>query len=856
MGKLNPFILVRKNSLPKASIELKREGSITLLLNKIEKNNSLFLKNKENTIELLENQIAYSFDNNLLNLKRVIYNEQYNKFINILNKIKVSLNPEMEQALKELHKYWENKHLLNQNYNQLFENLSVESREILHEASNSKIIQDYLLMIQPNIYKKLQSYKEMNAKDHKNKERKLDDTLYKVLARASLKTSPFANMTRVGLVERASSKKEKLEEVSANINFSNEVKINYTFLNRLIFEFLLKEDSFYFITNYRTPPLSIEIQDNANIVNFVSTQDDKKSVKIFETSEILKKLKIPTKLAAFLKDNSVKKNFNLNDISLVLDNKLSNLELIELAKKYVEIGLLVPTIGFSQLDDNDFFLEMNEIGKKFLNKDSFNRLNDIINQLILTKEKLQFVETIEDRDCIYRELGEFLDSIEETKNISMSVNHIYYEDGVLTNEFPVNNLCTQSDINILSNIQKITLLFDVSLRMRLELGERVFLSGVQSLNSDFFTILFETSKDILSYWSDPLYIGSNIKSSWIKKLDSLKIRFINDLRELTSVSNHTIDITNLINEYVEKIPKQLILRADLSSSFFVQKNGEKLIINNIYDGQEKYKARFMDYFKEFLEQDAEYKKFEEEYYMDQGYHEYTENFGFNGNVKSIFLPNRVTTVGTGRKRFSTIAKNYLEIEELGIKVDPICNFITFFERSTKKEVKVLYRGSLIPTAMPGYISTLLQLFSSGRMTFKFSDLLCHESIPKLTIGNIVLSRKKESLSKYKNLFLAKDLEAAEYHKKINTFFWKNDLPTNFFVVAKRDLSDKQFRFVDFKPFYVDITNPVSLKIFVKEIIKKYQDEDFEGLYIEENLGNEGNFAIEYDLELYKVGGKI
>ncbi|MEB2300174.1 hypothetical protein LAV72_11140 [Lysinibacillus xylanilyticus] len=855
MGKLNPFILVRRNTLPKTSIELEKKKEICLLFEKMKTNDLLFLENKESAIELLEKKIAKSFDNNLLNLKRIIFNENYKKYINFIEK-NDRLEDEVKQALRKLQKYWEMKNLLNQEYHALYEDLNVESRETLHLAANSKFIQDYLLMIQPNIYPKLKSYKETDVQDHKSRARKLDDTLFKVLARASIKTSPFANMTRVGLVEQTRSIKSNLGKLDLNANFANEIKINYTFLNRLIFEFLLQEDDFYLLTNYRTPPLSIENQKNAAIVNFVSTQDERKSAKIFETSEVLKKLKIPTELAAFLKKNSVKRDFDLSDISKALDNKLSNKELIALARKYVEIGLLVPTIGFSQCDDNEFFSEIINIGKKFLKEKNLNRLHNIIDQLIITKEKLHTVNSIEERNSIYRELETYLNTNDETKNIGMCVNHIFYEDGIITDKIPVINLYSQSDLDILSNLQKITLLFDVSVRMRLELGERVSQRGVNSLNSDFFTLLFETSKDILSYWSDPLYIGDNIKSIWIKKLDSLKIGFINELQELVSTSDVSVDITNLVNNYVEKIPQQLISRTDLSSSFFIQKNGDQLIINNIYDGQEKYKARFMDYFKEYLENDANYKLFEQEYYLNQGYYEYTENFGFNGNIKSIYLPRRVTTVGTGRKRFSQIAKNFTEIEEFGVTIDPVCHFITFFDRATNADIKVLFRGSLIPTAMPGYISTLLQLFSSGRMTFKFSDLACNDSGPRLTMGNVIISRKKESLSKYRDLFLADDVDGPEYHRKINEYFWKNNLATKFFVVAKRDFSDKQFKFVDFKPFYVDVANPISLRIFVKEIVKKYQDENYENLFIEENLGDDQNFATEFDLELYKEGGQV
>lgn len=109
---------------------------------------------------------------------------------------------------------------------------------------------------------------------------------------------------------------------------------------------------------------------------------------------------------------------------------------------------------------------------------------------------------------------------------------------------------------------------------------------------------------------------------------------------------------------------------------------------------------------------------------------------------------------------------------------------------------------------------------------------------------------------YANYFYSskKDTEAQFYYK-ILTLCSKNIVPSNFFVVAKRDLSSGEFKFIDFKPFYVDLLNPISVKQFLKEIIWKYKDEEYKDLFIEETMSNSGDFAEEYDLEIYKKEGE-
>ncbi|EMA6344739.1 hypothetical protein ACO11K_000009 [Bacillus cytotoxicus] len=850
METLNPFVLIRTNSIEKKSVEINNKIEFEEQIKKILELKEQFDKSKEKLINLLERLIEVSKDNKLLNIKRAVYNERFNKFEKILFEVTSKLNEDIVRELTMFYELWMNYLNHETEYEMLYENTYNNARRKMYEeVKNSNEIKNNLLMIQPKIYQTLNKYLALPPEEHKNKERKLDYTLYKVLSRAAMKTSPFSEITRVGRVNLVESDYEDDRSV---FKYEKFIKINYAFLNRVIFEFLLNEDNFYKKVTYKIPPLSIEKENQKNYISFVATSDDRKSEKIFETSEIVKKLRMPRRLAEFFKKHSVNSVISVKDLLGVFQGeKISEKQVLDLIKEYVQIGLLVPTVGFSQKNETEFISEILEVGNEYLSPEKYKELSQILQSLSNIKNQLQGSINIHHRNKLYKDTADLLNSYSETRDIYMDPSRLFYEDGVVKDEFHLDYSRLEKNLPVLKSLQRLSLLFDVNIRMQLELGKQLKEHNVKKMNNDFFTLLFDTSKEILPYWSRPVYRYLNATSKWVKFLDELKLEFIKELNEICN-GKEDVNIISLIEKYNKKIPEQIYNIADLSSSFFVQLNGDKIIINAIYDGQEKYKARFMDYFKEYLISDENYKKFEEHYYKKQDYSEYTENFGFNGNIKEYTLNNLVTTVGTGRKRFSKAAKDYLEVESLSIDAEKETDAIRFHTGNSGKRVKILFRGSLIPTAMPGYISTLLQLFSSGRMTFKFPDLIRGEKIPRIFANNIILSRRRVTLSCAAEFLNKKEVESSmEYHKRLNLYFTKHGLQKQFFVVAKRDLSDKEFKLIDFKPFFVDILNPISLKVFEKEILKKHAGTKYENLYIEECLSDDATFATEYDIEIFK-----
>lgn len=846
---INPFILMRKNPVEKMEILNNEKSRIIAYIKTIEEkeNEKNHLKNE--VIKELEYVVKRTFDNYILNLKRAIFNENENKICKILNKKKLPLN---NYQLKKVNEYLRRKKEILKLQNEffvLYQKLYIDYRKKLQSNAKRKNIQDYMLMIQPNMYYKLKSYITEDVEKHKSKTKKLDYTLYKVLARSTLKTSPFNNVTEIGRVQMSNEGWDN----SINLKKKKIVNINHTCLYKIIFSFLYKSRNLIEKATYSLPLIEINNDKKTSFLVFKSTKNNDK---IFENDEILKKVNIPDNIASLFR----KKNANISykDFLETFGDKYRSDNIIKIIQKFIEIGLLIPEIGISDNNNAKFISEIVLVAKKYLNEDENEDLQQLLDLIVYYKRLLENVSGIDERHCFYKELQSKLNKFSFFKELNINLHHLYYEDTYIDNPIYLKKeeLVSEVQLYYLKLIQKFTLLFDTNVRLKLELGERLEKNKINSFSSDFYRLLLTTSKDISPYWLNPFYsIGSEGTSSILILLDELKLEFLDLLyKKIDTTNEKSVDIIDLTKEIISRIPSDLIKNTDFSSSFFIQKNKDLLIINNIYDGHEKYKARFMDFFESYLDKNIAYLNFMDEYYYKQNYYEYIENFGFNGNIKSLQLQNKILSNKVGKKRFSSYMNKYEELEKLNIKNTKNSGFS--LEKNEKK-IKIAFRGSLMPLSMPGYISTVLQLFSSGRMTFKFSRLLNnYEYIPRITIGNIVMSREKWKIIYHIKELLKKEEESEEeYFYRINKFFINAGLPLEFFVIAQRDMEEENSDIINFKPLFIDITNPIAIKVFYKEIINKYEEKELKKFFIEEYLSNDLNNVIEYDLEINKKEGE-
>ncbi|MCM3339238.1 hypothetical protein M3650_11470 [Paenibacillus sp. MER TA 81-3] len=851
---INPFILVRENSLEKKSIDVTMDNSIYI---QIQRSRLVITKLKDEIIKKLELFYKAEKDGVILEIKRNIYNDKIHKVnLNIELFHGKETTPVYVSLSAYLGKYQELESLEHEAENRYNRQLNKFRQSMIKLLIDKEEILSGLLMINPDIYYKLEAYINTPLDLHKSKNRKLESTLYKFISRAVLKTSPFLSITNVGMAKAQTNTKNSTHHE----NFSKHISLNYTFLYRLAFYYLINSNLFLRTIDFYLPPYSIRQEEGSFYISFLSRKDLPTNNKLYLPSENLGELKIPAILADLFESKDMDNNLTFEDFMGAFDHKISEENMYQIIRKYVNIGLLIPAVGFDEGSSELLLRDIKNTSQKYLVKDDFEKLNQFLTDIAEVSKKISLNDKYEAKHLLHRELAAVLLELEHETGITFPANSVFYEDGIIDEEqFIDQEKLDQSYIDF-KRLQAFSLIFDANIRLQYEMGTKLYEHSrgqEMDIDSDFFSILFAVSKEMIPYWEDITYMKPAAETEEIRILDHLKVSFIQELRALClGSSQKEIDIKVLIDKYINQIPEKIIKNADVTSSYFVQFNGDNIIVNSAYDGHEKFKARFMNYFTSYLSNDDKYLTFSEDYYDTQNYYEFTESFGFNGNVKKMKLKRECYTIGVGTKRFLPDAERLLtKVEDFKIKIDKENKKFRLIDMD-KQTVKICFRGSLVPTSMPGYISVLLQLFSSGSMLFKFSELLEQDVMPRITYGKIVLNRQRIRLNSIGEQLKRRDGESSyQYYRRINMYFLESNLKKEFFIIAKRDFQFNDSYLRDFKPLYIDIANPIALRILEKEIISKSEMEIFNNFYIEEYLSNEGDYAKEYDIEVYKKEGE-
>ncbi|MCE5170622.1 hypothetical protein LQV63_15000 [Paenibacillus profundus] len=851
---INPLILVRENSLEKKSIDLSMDNPIymQIISSRLE-----LAELKDGVVKELDLFYKAEKDIRILDIKRHICKDKIHKINLDTDQFHGNETDPLYLLLSEYaSKYKELEQLEHEAENRYNAQLKTFRQSMIELLVDKEDILSGLLMINPDIYYKLNAYINTPLDLHKNKTRKVESTLYKFISRAMLKTSPFLSITNVG---RAKMQANPADRTAHHENYTKHVSLNYTLLYRLAFYFFIQSNRFIKTIDFYLPPYSIRQDEGACYISFLSRKDLPENNKLYLPSENLGELKIPANLANLFESKDMDNNLGFEDFMAAFDHRISEENMYQIIRKYISIGLLIPAVGFNEGSSELLLLDIQQTAQKYLNGDDFEKLNRFLADLTEISKKISLHNKYEAKHIIHQELAALLFELEQETGIKFPANSVFYEDGIMDKVQFIHTENVEQSYMDFKKLQAFSLIFDASIRLQYEMGTKLYehANGQEmEIDSDFFSILFAVSKEMIPYWEDITYTRPDIETEEIRILDHLKTSFIQEFRSLCLSCEQAINIKALIDKYIRQIPERIIKHADITSSYFVQFNEDNIIVNAVYDGHEKFKARFMNYFTPYLLHDDAYTAFSANYYDSQNYYEFTESFGFNGNVKNIKLKKECCTVGIGTKRFLQDAEKPLtHVEDFKIKIKKENKRFRLIDKD-KQTVKVCFRGSLVPTSMPGYISVLLQLFSSGSMLFKFSDLLERDVMPRITYGNIVLNRHRIKLSS-----ISEELKRREgennyhYYRRVNMYFLENNLKQKFFIIAKRDflLNDPYLR--DFKPLYIDISNPIALRILEKEMISKSETEIFHNFYIEEYLSNEGDYAKEYDIEIYKKEGE-
>lgn len=841
---INPFILKRININEKKNFYDMFERVDTRDYILINKNIN---EKKSKTLNYLEDKINIEHNSMLLDIFRAIKKEnldqlekKYSKYL--MNNVSLDMVEEFIELLRR------KKNEISEIKKEYLMKRDITRKNIQNFFNNFEYLKVNLLFVNPLILDNLNSYLTTPPKEFKKKHRKTEITIYNYLSRSLFKTSPFGLLTSVN---RLGSKSEDLRLSTT---------LNHTFIFKYLNKLLHQSSTFIKKAYFTHPPASYYQKDNEYYIDFISLEGNSEQKKMMISTEISKKMKLPKKIYYFLKDRDLDEFFQYEDISILLGNEISEVKKIQLFKKFINIGLFIPAVYLNEGSNETFLKDTFDKSSQFLNQqdsDYFNRTLKQIYNLVMAFEK---VNDVLEGNNILRNLNKIIKEINQKYDLNFTVKDIFYLDSyffdnnhVKTNE----NVITKELMARLEKLQLFNLIFDASLRLRLELNSTMNIKTHNSLiqfDEFFFEVLFQVSKKIVPYWENFKHVSDNNQSKEVVILDNLKIKFIKELSQYVAEHemNSSLDIEPILDKFIKDIPNT-IKSINKGSTFFIQKSKENIILNACYEGNEKYSARFMNYYKTFLEKNEEYLEFKYNHFNKNNYYELNETLGFNGNVKDVVLENQCYTVGVGTQRFNFKGikdKKLLKVENLFFNNNSDYNNLLVDKEGNN--VQICLRGSLTPALMPGYISTLLQTFSIGGMYYRFPEIINNNIIPRLSIGNVILSRRRVRLSylvdKLRNVIALSN--KIEQFILLNELFNNENIPSEIFILIDKNIHYIENSYSKLKPMYFNINSPFSAEQLIKKITKFINSGQEDGIFIEEYLSNDNNRAEELQFELY------
>lgn len=835
----NPLVFCRTSRTSTSYLNSMNFEEIYKRDKEIKEKNKKILLEKSLLIEEIEKLFFQCKNNKLLNIRRNLFNGLYN---NAAKNLKYIEDYEVYIRIKELiAEVNELEESLLENKNLFYKN-SLEIRKILRNAFiNESDLSDSLIHFNMSIYNKLSKYIEKPVEEHNNDLRKLDYTLIKVLTRSTKKTSPFSTLT---LVSRAD--ENGVEEINDLIK---SVEINHTIMLRGFFCAVLNNNES--IKNLRYVLGNIRLEEGT--IHIVGQKDNIRSNKVYGNQDFFSKITSNK----FLEEFIIKKrdtDFDYYDFSSnLLRAGIPEEKIINLMKKYIEIGLITPCLG---VKEDEVFLNSLKDAFSFYYKESSN-LYTILSLLDNLSIKLdEFRDSnLKERYYVYNDIIKILTEYSEITGSEFdSSKNILYEDSYSKD---VKKFEIDSDTKVkLSQLQKFYLLFDPNIRMILEISERLkYIKEPTIIDYKIISEFFEVSKLIIPYWGDFNYKSDICKNLNIRVLDEIKEQFILDVNNKLKDEKNEIDIEELVFSSTQKIPEEVLNNIEISTTFFLQKISEDgFVINSAYDGLLKFKSRFLKYFKKFINNDNRYREYINKVFEDNNYLEILDFFGFNGGVHSPVLK-KACSLNLGTERFfdRNDLNQRIKFDDLKIYYDDNDKKLKFIDKSGE-EVKFAYMSSLISLMLPGYVSFITGLYSVGRMTTSIADLFECDITPRVKFSNLIVSRKRWRMKSLDTIFSKEKIDDYDYYIKINDYFYENKIPKEFYLKYKKDYAkmDLKSDMTQFKPQYVNLENPLLVKLFRKII----NENDTSNYYIEEAEPKNYNKVEEYSLELTSLyGGK-
>lgn len=816
----NPLSLYRGSDISdKWYFEMKDTANELLNLLDLKKKNEEKIEiEKDKVISIIESEFAVTKETQLLNIKRDIHNLRVNKIK------KYGLDENQTIDLSGLLKAIEEKETLASLLLLKYDESYLNSRKIIHREIRNESLRKTVIFFNRNIYKNIDKYLETDVENHNKKIKKLDNFIINILMRSSMKTSPFSYLTKTGAVNKEyDTKKVK------------NIEINHALIYRIFLEKTRTDSE----ALKKIPVVVSKFGVKGSKIFFVTQENVKQSKKIYETSDKLAELSLDSKVIDFLKSKQGEEIFYSQFNDFLQENNLYPENELKVFKKLVSIKILAQRIVVNSkrnlIGEMIEYLKLNNICEDLMSK--FIEMNERLDEFVNCEfgNRLKHWEDIEG---IIKELS---------VDIPSFGTEILYEDIL----FPTNTkdelqeaVKDKFSLRFFDTITDFLLLFDVNVRVQFEVanlfkniyGDReVQLSDSKLLNEVFF----EKLRYFFPYFQDMNYRYAEAIAPEVKILDDLRDEFKNYFDKCIDESTDSINLYEIIEKFTSRIPDYIKKNNEYSMTFFYQLSNNQVVLNDIYDGQEKFLSRFKDFFDNYNE-DPKYQSYIEKNYTQKNYYEITELFGFNGGIHERRYKQKLN-LNIGNQRF--IDEENQSVEDFKVVYSEKYKKLLFLDKNEKVS-RIAYKSSLVPIFLPGVLSVLLLMFQSGRINFDINYFLKRKKhINRIKFDDIIMYREKWNLNGCDiREILDNSKDDLELYIKFKDYFSENILPNKFFLKKYRGESEIS----GMKPMFVDIEVPLLLKYFITEIKEKMNEDTV--FYIEEVLPEFENNLIEYMVE--------
>lgn len=740
-------------------------------------------------------------------------------------------------------------------------NLS-SSRKALKEMAEEGDFQKALLLSSQSLFNAYLKYYNTDSIQYNKKFFSTERSILKYITRMYTKTSPFSSFTSVGLYNT------KLASTKARESRSNSfVRIN-NYILKFLWDLLLSNNDFCSRLSVRLNPT---LEKGKGIYSYLVSNHKAESFQKLSINPVLDFIN------GHLEQNSV---VSLDELfSHLSENVDARPELIRnYIFKLISYGFLEYETGVSGMDP-EWHIKFND----FLRDARFNNVKVVsdvikivetltkgIHQFQKSTDVLERASVLNETYSTFKEKSESLlaDSALQTAAASFSshnesefvlkptpsfvfkTENIFYEDTSRKITGKLDSEWLTTKVSHLNDVLEELSLFDFTFLQRRKLVRYFQAKYQNSVNIEFLRFYEDYCKDLKinkesSFFSDD-EILVNSKRQFIESLSGEFDKKV----DTEACVDITIKTITDINSGLERSPSCKSSSKALFCQIVANKTSPKIVVNSLTTGFGRMLSRFLHLFDYTITEKI--RAFNESLAADAIFVENCDGSYFNGNIHPLLMTFEIKVPNS-----NNIAdlSNQIPIKDLQLRI--IDEDLALVHKQTGRRTYMFDLGFqgrgrsqlfqlLNYFTLPQNIllNPIIQAFEKSVLkthgVASFDDSKQIIKVPRLTLEGAIIIQRKKWIIPVEMIPQKKKNEDFDYYVRLNRWLIENSIDHEVFIVlktnrfAKDEINEKGKKAGqdDYKPQYINFSNPLLVELFSDMISKP-----FKYLKIEEMVPN-------------------